>query len=152
MMRVPFALVAASPTSFDASLESNAGYLGNELSLPAEDATGRDADVTAVQTERDARNERLEIGLAQVGVSAGGAALSAVEARVDAGHQRAELDPECPGMRLENLSSMGHDARMLGHEVAAGPAVSGDGLVSARDVAAWSPLRSEGRMLRRSES
>jgi hypothetical protein len=56
MMCVPLALIAASPTSFEASLKSNAGELGNELGLPAEDATGRDADVTAVQTQRDARN------------------------------------------------------------------------------------------------
>jgi hypothetical protein len=56
MMRVPLALVAASPTSFEASLKSNAGDLGNELGLPAEDLSGRDADVTAVQTQCDARN------------------------------------------------------------------------------------------------
>jgi hypothetical protein len=109
MMRVPLALVAAVPTSFDASLKSYAGDVGNELGLPAEDTAGRDADVAAVQAERNARNQRLEIGLAQVGVSAGCTALSAVEACVDAGDQRTEFDPECPRMRLQDLSGMGHD-------------------------------------------
>jgi hypothetical protein len=56
VMRVPLALIAASPAGFDASLKSNAGELGDELGLPTEGATGRDADVTAVVTQGDARN------------------------------------------------------------------------------------------------
>jgi hypothetical protein len=62
MMRVPLTLIAASPTSFDASLKCNAGELRDELGLPAEDAPGRDTDVTAVLTQRDARHQRLDIG------------------------------------------------------------------------------------------
>jgi hypothetical protein len=109
MTRVPFALVAAQATGFLAGLQSDAGDLGNELGLPREDATGRDADVTAVVTQRDAGNHRLDIRLAQVGVSAGGAALSAVEASVDARDQGSEGNPKCPRVRLEYLLSVGHD-------------------------------------------
>jgi hypothetical protein len=101
MMRVPVALIATSPTSFDAGLKCSGGELGDKLGLPAEDATGRDADIAAVVTQRD-------IGLAQVGVGACGTALSALEARVDAGNQRAELNTECPRMRLQNLLCARH--------------------------------------------
>ena len=109
MVRVPLTLIATSPTSFDASLKSNSGELGDELGLPTEDATGRDADVTAVVTQCDARNEGFDIGLAEVGVSAGCAGLSTVEARVDAGNQRPDFHRECARMRLQNLLSVGHD-------------------------------------------
>jgi hypothetical protein len=109
MRRVPLTLVAAAPASFEAGLKSNAGELGDELGLPREYTTGRDADVTAVVTQRDARNHRLDIGLAEVGVSTGCAALSTLEAGVDAGDQRAELHPELPWMGLQNLLNAGHD-------------------------------------------
>jgi hypothetical protein len=56
MTCVSITLVAACPTGFDAGLKSNAGELGDELGLPAEEATGRDTDVTAVLTQRDARD------------------------------------------------------------------------------------------------
>jgi hypothetical protein len=106
MVRVPRTLVATSPASFDATLQSDAGELRDELCLPAEDVTGRDADVAAVQTELDARDEILDIGLAQVGVRTRRARLSTVEAQVDAGDQRAELHPERPRIRLQNLLSV----------------------------------------------
>ena len=51
MVSMSLTLIAASSTGFDASLERGAGELGDELGLPAEDATGRDADVTAVETQ-----------------------------------------------------------------------------------------------------
>jgi hypothetical protein len=113
MIRVALTLIPATPTSFDASLKSDAGDFRHELGLPAEDATGRDADVTAVVAQSNARNERLDIGLAKIGVSAGRAALSTVEARVDAGDQRAERDPKCARMRLQNLLSVGHHPSSL---------------------------------------
>jgi hypothetical protein len=109
MARVPLTLLAASPTGFDASLKSNPGELGDELGLPTEDAAGRDADVTAVVTQRDARNQGFDIGLAEVGVSACCAGLSTVETRVDAGSQRPQFHRDCARMRLQNLLSVGHD-------------------------------------------
>jgi hypothetical protein len=108
MLRVPLTLVAAAPASFDASLKSSAGDLGDELGLPAEDTTCRDADVTAVVAKRDARDERHDVGIAEVGVSAGRAALSAVEASIDTRDQRAELHPQGARMRLQNLLCVGH--------------------------------------------
>jgi hypothetical protein len=113
MLCVMLAFVATQPTRFDASLEGSAGDLCDELRLPAEDASGRDADVTAVVTQRDAPDHRLDIGLAKVGVSTGRAALGAVEARVDAGHQRVECNAKRARMRLEDLLSVGHDPSLL---------------------------------------
>jgi hypothetical protein len=113
MVRVPLTLIAASLTSFDATLKSYSGELGDELGLPAEDAAGRDADVTAVGTQRDAGNEGFDVGLAEVGVSAGCAGLSTVEARVDAGNQRPDFHRECARMCLQNLLSVGHDPSSL---------------------------------------
>jgi hypothetical protein len=112
MMRVPLTLIAASPTSFDTSLKSHARDLGDELRLPTENAAGRDADLTAVVTQRDARNEGFDVGLAEVGVSAACATLSTVEARVDAGNQRPDFHRECARMRLQNLLSVGHESSM----------------------------------------
>ena len=109
MVRVPVTLVAASPTSFDAGLKGSPGELGDELGLPGEHAAGRDADVAAVVTQRDARDEGFEIGFAEVGVGAGCAGLRTVEARVDAGNQRPDVHPKCARMRLQNLLSVGHD-------------------------------------------
>jgi hypothetical protein len=85
MVCVAGTLIAASSTCFDAGLKSNLGELGDELRLAAEDAAGRDADVTAVVTQRDAGNEGLDIRFAEVRVGASCAGLSTVEARVDAG-------------------------------------------------------------------
>lgn len=106
--RVPLTFIAASSTSLDASPNSSARELGHELGLPGEDASGRDTDVTAVVTQRNARDHRLDIGLAEVSVGTGRAALSTLEARVDAGDQGVEFHPECPRMRLQNLPSVGH--------------------------------------------
>jgi hypothetical protein len=47
---VALAFIAASTTSLDASLNDDAGELGHELGLPAEDISGRRADVTAIST------------------------------------------------------------------------------------------------------
>lgn len=135
MMRVPLTLISASATGFEASLKSDADELGDELGLPAEDATGSDADVAAVVTKRDARNQRLDIGLAEVGVSTGCASLSTVEARVDTGNQRADLQPECAWVRLQQLLSVRHDPSLLhrfsraaGRPDRSGPERRSDGL------------------------
>jgi hypothetical protein len=109
MVRVPLTFIAASPTSFDTSLKSNARELGDELRLPTENAASRDADVTAVVTQRSARNEGFDVGLAEIGVSAGRATLGTIEARIDAGNQRPDFHRECARMRLQNLLGVGHD-------------------------------------------
>jgi hypothetical protein len=105
---VTLAFIAASPTSLDRSLNDYAGELGHELGLPAEDFSGRRADVTAVSTQRDTRNEGLDIGLAEVGISASRAALGTVETPVDACSQNADFHSKRPRMCLEDLLSVGH--------------------------------------------
>jgi hypothetical protein len=64
VMGVALAFSAASTTSLDTRLKNDASELGHELRLPAEDLSGRCTDVTAVSTERDTRNEGVDIGLA----------------------------------------------------------------------------------------
>jgi hypothetical protein len=105
---VALTFIAASTTSFDTSLDDYAGELGHELGLPAEDISGRRADVAAVSTQRDTRNECLDIGLAEVGISASRAALGTVETRVDASSQNADFHSKRPRMCLEDLLSVGH--------------------------------------------
>jgi hypothetical protein len=113
VMCVALAFVAASTTGLDTGLKGYARKLGHELGLPAEDVSGRRADVTAVETQRDTRYEGLEIGLAEVRIGASSAALGTVEAPVDARSQNADLYSKRPRMRLEHLLSVGHDPSSL---------------------------------------
>jgi len=107
-MCVALAFIAASTASLDTSLKNYASEVGHELGLPAEDRSGRRTDVAAVSTERDTRNERLDIGFGEVGISTSRAALGAVEAAVDACSQNAKINSKRPRMCLEDLLSMGH--------------------------------------------
>ena len=107
-MCVALAFIAASAASLDTSLKNDAREVGYELGLPAEDHSGRRTDVTAVSTERDTRNERLDIGFGEVGISASSAALGAVEAEVDACSQNAKINLKRTRMCLEDLLSVGH--------------------------------------------
>jgi hypothetical protein len=107
-MGMALALIAASTTGLDTRLKNDASELGHELGLPAEEVAGRRTDVTAVATQRDTRNEGLDIGLAEVGIGASRAALGTVEAPVDARGQNADLDSKRPRMRHEDLLSVGH--------------------------------------------
>jgi len=107
-MCVALALIAASTASLDTSLKDYASEVGHELGLPAEDRPGRRTDVTAVSTERDTRNERLDVGFGEIGISASRAALGAVEAEVDTCSQNAKINLKRTRMRLEDLLSVGH--------------------------------------------
>jgi hypothetical protein len=107
-MCVALAFIAASTTSLDARLKDDASELGYELGLPAEDLSGRCTDVAAVSTQRDTRNEALDIGLAEVGISASRAGLGTVEAAVDACSQNADFHSKRPRMCLEDPLSVGH--------------------------------------------
>jgi len=108
VMCVALAFIAASTASLDTSLKNYASEVGHELGLPAEDRSGRCTDVAAVSTERDTRNERLDIRFGEVGIRTSRAALGAVEAAVDASSQNANLDSKRPRMCLEDLLSVGH--------------------------------------------
>jgi hypothetical protein len=108
VMCMALAFIAASATGLDTRLKSYPRELGHEFGLPAEDVSGRRADVTAVETQRDTRNEGFDIRLAEVGIGASRAALGTVEAPVDARRQNADLHSKRPRMRLEDLLSVGH--------------------------------------------
>jgi hypothetical protein len=108
MLRVPLALVTAQPASNRTCSNDNCNELGHERRLSGKDVSGRDADVTAVQAERGAHKERVDIRLGKVGVCAGSAALGALEARVDASDQNAGVKLRLEPVSLQNLLGVGH--------------------------------------------
>ena len=105
---VPFALLRADAASLRAGLHDGSRELRLELRLPAEDIARRSTHIAAVQTQPDAAGQHAYVVLAEISVRAGGAALRAVEARVDAGEQRGGLDRGSPRMRLQHSPSVGH--------------------------------------------
>jgi hypothetical protein len=106
---VPFAFRTASLASVQARLEDDPRELGHELRLSAENAARRHADITAIQTERDARQQSLDIRLAEIRVGAGSAGLGTDEAFVDARGQNARVNRKRPRMGVQHLPSTGHD-------------------------------------------
>jgi hypothetical protein len=81
---MPLALLATGkagrPTGFDGWMNETEIRHG----LPKQDASGRVADISAVEVESNAAHQFLQIILAQTGVRAGGATCAAVEAFADA--------------------------------------------------------------------
>ena len=120
MMCVALAFIAASAASLDTSLKNDASEVGHELGLSAENRSGRRTDITAISTERDTGNERVDIGFGEVGIRASRTALDALEAAVDAGSQNAKINLKRPRMGLEDLLSVGH-----GHSSLSRPGVRG---------------------------
>jgi hypothetical protein len=108
MVCVPLTLLATRATRFEARLHNAARELRHELGLPAQNPSGRKADVAAVLTQGDALQHHLDVRLTEASVSAGRAALRTVEARVDAGDQRAGVYLNRAWMRLQHLLSVGH--------------------------------------------
>jgi hypothetical protein len=108
MVRVAFTFLATRPARLEARLHNAARELWHELRLPAHDPSRRNADVGAVLTRGDATQQHLHVRLTQAGVSAGRAALRAVEARVDARGQRGGVYLNGSWMRLQHLLSVGH--------------------------------------------
>jgi hypothetical protein len=108
MVRVPLTLVGTPATRLNARLHNSAREFRHELRLPAQNSSGRNADVAAVLTRGDAAQLLLHVRLTQAGVSACRAALRAVEARVDARDQRGGVYLNGSWMRLQHLLSVGH--------------------------------------------
>jgi hypothetical protein len=106
---MPLALLPANAARLDAGLDDRPGELRLELGLPAQDLARGRAHITAVQTQADTADQRADVVLAKVCVRASSAALSAVEACVDARNQGPRFDRGSPGMRLQHLLSVGHD-------------------------------------------
>jgi hypothetical protein len=111
---MPLTLFPADAASLHAGLHGRPGELWFELGLPAEDVSRRGADIAAVQTQPDAADQHADVGLAEIRVRAGCAALRAVEAGVDAGEQRSALDRGSTWVRLQHLPSVGHSVSLLG--------------------------------------
>lgn len=108
VVRVPLTFLAACAARLEARLHNSPRELGHELRLPAENPSRGNADVTAVLAQRDAAQLVLHVRLAEAGVSAGSAALRAVEARIDARDQRSSIYLKVTRMCLEHLLSVAH--------------------------------------------
>src|SRR5262249_41798706 len=89
-------------------LHNAAREFWHELGLPAQNPSGHDADVAAVLAQGDAAQLLLHVWLTEAGIGARGAALCAVEARVDACDQRGGVYLNGAWMRLQHLLSVGH--------------------------------------------
>ena len=106
---VPLALLPADAAGQGARLDDRPGELRLELGLPGEDLARGRAHITAVKAQADTADQGADIVLAEVCVRASSAALSAVEACVDAREQGCGFDGGSLRMRLQYLLSVGHD-------------------------------------------
>src|SRR5438046_5528460 len=109
VLRVVVAFLCGSPAGVDTRLENDPRLVRHELRLSAENAACRQANVAAVQTERDAPQQGLDIRLAEVRVGARRAGLGTDEAFVDARGQDASFQRKRPLVRLQHLLRTGHD-------------------------------------------
>ena len=81
---MPLALLGACPANLGAGLHGGAGQTRVELRLPAQDAPSSNTDITAIQAEPDAADQHVDVALAETSICTSDAALSAIEARLDA--------------------------------------------------------------------
>lgn len=87
---MPLAFATARATRRDTRLHDSAEDTGITFGLAREDATGRNAEVAAVEAEADAASELLQIRLRKRGVRAGRAIRRALVTRSNAAHQYVE--------------------------------------------------------------
>lgn len=109
MVSVPLTLLGTRPARLQARLDDGPCELRHELRLPADNPAGRNANVAAVLTQRDATNHSRNVWLTEASVGARSTALSAIEARVDARDQCVGFRLNSPWMRLQHLLSMRHE-------------------------------------------
>jgi hypothetical protein len=81
---MPLALLPTDAAGHGARLDDRPGELRLELGLPGEDLARGRAHITAVKAQADTADHGADVVLAEVCVRASSAALSAVEACVDA--------------------------------------------------------------------
>ena len=129
VVRVAFAFLATRAARLEARFHNAARELWHELRLPAHDSPGRNADVGAVLTRCYAAQQHLYVRLTEAGVSAGRAALCAVEARVDARNQCGGVHLDASWMRLKHLLGVGHVQLGLSVEPSAKPVRSHEGTI-----------------------
>jgi hypothetical protein len=101
--RVAFAFFAGHPTGLAAGSDDGARKLRDELRLSGHDHFGRRADIAAVQAQRDAAQQHLDVRLAQASIGTRGTALRAIEARFDACDEQSGFDLNGSRMLLEHL-------------------------------------------------
>jgi hypothetical protein len=110
---MPLTLLRADAARLGASFDHRPCEFRLEFGLPAEDVSGGDAHVSAVQAQPDAADHRRYVVLRKVGVRASGAALRAVEAGLDTRNQRAGFDRGSLRMRLDDLLGVSHSFSFL---------------------------------------
>ena len=97
------ALAGADRTELPARRHLRSSALGDVVRLAAEEAGGRVADIGAIQAETDALAHLGDVVLPQVCIGAGGAALQAGEALVDAVGQQIAIDLRGARVSLQHL-------------------------------------------------
>jgi hypothetical protein len=97
------ALVPADSACPSAGLKSGTCHLYVEGRLAGQYLAGGFAHLGTVETEADATGEHLYVTLANAGVGAGGAGLSAVEASLDTLHQGGLVHRGLGGVGLDHL-------------------------------------------------
>jgi murein peptide amidase A len=150
MVRVSFAFLATRAARLEARLHNAARHLWHELRLPAEDPSGRDADIGAGLAGRDAAQQHVHVRLTKAGIGAGRAALRAVEARVDTCDQCGGVHLDGSWMRLEQLLSVGHFTSLLALSLRAGPVRRAENKGRSTDFhtcgRSSAPMRDDARM------
>src|SRR4051794_7443770 len=103
VMRVTLALGGAGATRGQACLKRRELRVRVRVGLAAEDASGVDARVGAVEAEPDTASQRFNIGLGETRVGADRARRRARGALVDARRERSDVGDEWTPMRSEDL-------------------------------------------------
>jgi len=106
--RVPLALLTARPASLGARLHDRPGKLGFELGLPTEDASRRGTEIAAVLAQANAADQHPDVVLTEARIGTGRTALRAIEAGLDAFHERTGRNSAPPWMRLQQLLCVSH--------------------------------------------
>ncbi len=100
---VPLALLTAGSAGGCTSLDRCAEDTGIGFCLAREDPAGRLTSVGAVETKADTADQSLDVVLAETCVGATGASGGAVEAVVDAAHERLAIRARWMWMCLDEL-------------------------------------------------
>ncbi len=102
VLSVLLALVAATATHGDASLQDGARDIRVVLGLATDDSSCGSAHVSTVQVNADALGQVLNISLTEAVVGALRARLRAVVTRLDTAHQQLLVDVEIARITLEH--------------------------------------------------
>jgi hypothetical protein len=113
LLRVLGAFVAARTTRDQARLELRSQQSDIRVMLAGEHASGCDADVRAVHVQTNTASKHVDLGLAETCIGACTAALSAIEASLDAFRQSIVRDYQLRRAGLQHVSDV-HDLLLQG--------------------------------------